>query len=87
MYVCIVTHIAKSMDQPGKVANPTRGQLNRETCPRSRLRIWSRETASAVPSRTVPRRLQFQLEHRNTEKDHTMIILDGAKGSKCTIQT
>ena len=41
---------------PGKVANPARGQLNREItiifpCPRSRLGIWSRETDSAVPSR------------------------------------
>ena len=44
------------MDQPGKVANPARGQLNRKnefslvpvtTC----LRIWSREMGSAVPSR------------------------------------
>ena len=44
------------MDQPGKVANPARGQLNREKlafpCPRTRLRIWSRETGSAVPSRS-----------------------------------
>ena len=45
------------MDQPGKVANPARGQLNREInilifpCSRSCLRIWSRETGSAVPSR------------------------------------
>ena len=31
----------KSKDQPGKVANPAR----------SRLRIWSREMCSAVPSR------------------------------------
>ena len=35
-YVCMVIHIcrsshSKSMDQPGKVANPARGQLNRET--------------------------------------------------------
>ena len=40
------------MDQPGKVANPARGQLNRKNnipLPRSRLRIWSRETGSAVP--------------------------------------
>ena len=37
------------MDQPGKVANPARGHLF--PCPRSRLRIWSRETGSAVPSR------------------------------------
>ena len=37
-------HIQQSMDQPGKVANPARGQLNRKTifpCPRSRLGIWS----------------------------------------------
>ena len=44
------------MDQPGKVANPARGQLNRENeyspVPvRACLRIWSRETGSAVPSR------------------------------------
>ena len=43
------------MDQPGQVVNPARGQLKRENiifpCPRSRLRIWSRETGSAVPSR------------------------------------
>ena len=47
-------HIQQSMDQPGKVANPARGQLNREKifpCPRACLRIWSRETGSAVPSR------------------------------------
>ena len=40
---------------PGQVANPARGQLNRENkyfyCPRSRLRIWSRETGWAVSSR------------------------------------
>ena len=46
---------SKGKDQPGKVANSARGQLNREKiippCPRSRLRIWSRETGSAVPSR------------------------------------
>ena len=42
------------MDQPGKVVNPARGQLNRENdislspcVPEN----WSRETGSAVPSR------------------------------------
>ena len=31
MYVCMYGHhIWQSMDQPGKVANPARGQLNRE---------------------------------------------------------
>ena len=42
------------MVQPGKVANPARGQLNRKIifpCPRAWLRIWSREMGSAVPSR------------------------------------
>ena len=44
------------MHQPGTVvANPARGQLNRKKsifpCPRSRLRIWSRETGSAASSR------------------------------------
>ena len=44
------------MDQPGKVANPARGrQLNRENeyspVPVARLKIWSRKTGSAVPSR------------------------------------
>ena len=43
------------MDQPGKVANPARGQLNREKehfpVRGSCLRIWSREKGSAVRSR------------------------------------
>ena len=31
MYVCMYGHTcSKSMDQPGKVANPARGQLNKE---------------------------------------------------------
>ena len=30
-YVCMYGHtFSKSMDQPGKVVNPARGQLNRE---------------------------------------------------------
>ena len=53
------TYSKSSMDQPGKVANPARGQLNREEktnpCSRSCLGVWSRETGletgSAVPSR------------------------------------
>ena len=57
MYVYICSHTySKSMDQPGKVASPARGQLIRknEYFPvpvRSCLRIWSRESGSAVPSR------------------------------------
>ena len=30
MYVCMVITYSKRKDQPGKVANPARGQLNRE---------------------------------------------------------
>ena len=30
MYVCMVITFSKSMDRPGKVANPFRGQLNWE---------------------------------------------------------
>ena len=42
------------MDQSGKVANP--GGLAKQekiifSCPRTCLRIWSRETGLAVPSR------------------------------------
>ena len=55
MYVCMVITCSRSKNLPGKVANPARGQLYRENecfpCPRSRLRIWSRETGLAVPSR------------------------------------
>ena len=55
MYVWSHT-LQEYMDQPGKVANLARDQPNRENeyfsvRPRSRLRIWSRETGSAVPSR------------------------------------
>ena len=47
---------SKSRDQSGKVVNPARSQLNRGNyyifpCLRSRLRTWSRETGSVVPSR------------------------------------
>ena len=59
------------MDQPGKVANPARGQLNREKYifpdPRSRLRVCSRDTGSVVPSRvslfTSILRLKLVLTH------------------------
>ena len=49
-YIYMVITCSKGKDH----ANPACGQLNRENVffrPRSRLRIWSRETGSAVPSR------------------------------------
>ena len=30
VYICRVIAYSNSMDQPGKLANPARGQLNRE---------------------------------------------------------
>ena len=44
--------IQQSTNQLRKVANPVYGQLNRGKfpCPRSRLRVWFRETGLAVPS-------------------------------------
>ena len=48
------SHIAEYGSTGYKVANPARGQLNREKifpCLRACLKIWSRETGSAVPSR------------------------------------
>ena len=42
-------------ESTGMAANPTSGQLNKEiSSPRSRQRIWSRETGSAAPSRVSP---------------------------------
>ena len=44
---------SKSMDQPGMVVNPARGQLNRKSifpCPCSRI-FWSGVTGLAVSSR------------------------------------
>ena len=43
--------LKKSKDQPGKVANPAEQRKFIFPRPRSRLKIWSRETGSAVPSR------------------------------------
>ena len=51
------------MDQPGKVANPARGQLNRENdipCPRACLRIWSRETGYGAQDVQVSIRYSVQ---------------------------
>ena len=58
--------VLASMDQRGKVVNPARCQLNRENelflCHRMRLRNWSRETGSAVPSRVSLLVLHIQAE-------------------------
>ena len=75
MYVCmVITYIAEYMDQPGKVASPARGQADQEKgiflcCSRSRLRIWSRETGSAVPSRVSLLILRTQTESDAYSRD------------------
>ena len=64
---------SKSKDQPGKVANPARGQLNRENekipYPRSRLRIWSRETVFGRPVPRQPAHLHTQTESGTYSRD------------------
>ena len=62
------------MDQPDKAANPARGQLNRENeyspvSVRTYLRIWSRETASVVPSRVSLLILYIQAESGDYLRD------------------
>ena len=56
------------MDQPGKVANPEQGKWNLP-CPRTRLRVWPRETGSAVLSRVSPLILHTQTESGAYSRD------------------
>ena len=67
LVVCVCGHhFQQTGHRPGMVANPARGQLNRKKssfpCPRSRLRVWSRELSSAVPSRVSPLILHYRAE-------------------------
>ena len=68
---------SKSMDQPGKVDNPARGQsLTRKwkfPCPRSPLTIWLRETDSAVPSHVRLMFLHTQDESDDYVRDSTRV--------------
>ena len=68
-YVRMVALSAECGSSGYGCANPARGQLNRKIfmffpCPRSRLRIWSRETGSAVPSRVSSLILRTQAKSR-----------------------
>ena len=64
-------HKQLSTNQPGKLANPVHGQLNREKfhCSRLRLRIWFRETDLAVPSRVSLLILHTQTESGAYSRD------------------
>ena len=68
---------SKSMDQPGKVDNPARGQsLPRKwnfPCPRSPLTIWLRETDSFVPSHIRLLVLHTQAESGDYLRDSTRV--------------
>ena len=59
-------HMKQSIRSTGHQSCSSWSQLNREKiifpCPRSRLRIWSRETGSAVPSRVALLLLHTQAE-------------------------
>ena len=62
-------HFQQNGHQPGMVANPACGQLAEQgkrnfPCPRSRLRVWSRQLGSAVPSRVSPLVLHTQASIR-----------------------
>ena len=66
------------MGQPGKIVNPARGQLNSKNeyfpvCPRSLLRIWSRETRSAVPPSVSLLILQTQVEPGAYSRDSSRV--------------
>ena len=98
--LCMVTTYSKGKDQPGKVANPARGQLEQGKCifprPRSRLRMWSRGTGSAVPPRVKPSQLSrcacavSSLFHQNQSREYNKMIFaliirpfpDEARGKK-----
>ena len=64
----VITYYSREKDQPGKVANSFRGQLNREneyfpvSSPFAPGKIWSRETSSAAPSRASLLILHTQAE-------------------------
>ena len=65
MTITYTEYIAEYGSTAGEVANPARGQLNRENkyfpvYPRPRLRVWSRE---AVRSRVSLLILQSQAEY------------------------
>ena len=71
------------MDQPGEVTNPARGQLNMQNeyfpvYPRSRLRIRSRETRSAVPSRFSLLILQTHAEPGAYSRDFSRFTWRGS---------
>ena len=62
MYVCMVITYSKSMDQPGKVANPARGQLNREN-KYFPVSVRVREFGLAETGLAVPSRVRLNLVH------------------------
>ena len=67
------------MDQPCKIANSSRGELNQGffflPCTRTRLRIWSRESGSPVPSRVILLILHTQAESVNGAYNDVWVLI------------
>ena len=59
--VVVVGHHIQQIDLQSCLWSTGQGKMHLP-CPRSRLRIWSRETGSAVPSRVSPLILHAQAE-------------------------
>ena len=76
LYVCIVITYSKSMDQPGKVANPARGQLNRENniplSPCVPENLVSRDGFSR-PVPRQPAHFHTQAESRASLRDYSRV--------------
>ena len=76
MYVCMYGHhIYQSMDQPGKVANPARGQLNRENDIPLSLCVPENLVSRDGFSRPVPR----QPAHLHTQAESGAYLRDSSR--------
>ena len=78
IYICMVITYSKGKDQPGEVANPARGQLNRENVffpvsVRSRLSIWCRKTGLVVPVPRQPAHIHTQAESGAYLRDSSQV--------------
>ena len=77
LYVCMYGHTySKSMDGPGKVANPTRGQLNRENEHYFPIRVRAPENLASRDEfgSPVPR----QPAHLHTQAESGAYLLRGS---------
>ena len=78
IYICtcmVSTSSRVWINRVRKITNPARDQLGQEkwilSCLRSHLRIWSRKTSSAVPSRVSPLILHTQTKFGAYLRDYS----------------